>query len=142
MLLLGQSRAERAEPPGHSRECRWGRCSPWSMDRGASWLDLTACRLSLKANIPTWRPVAFQNNRKGGPCGGMPSIRTSYFGRFRPCRRICASCFPFSKNCTVGRFQLQRHLPPAPAMPPASGGINQVDKQMVPVDFNSSFRVW
>ena len=28
-----------------------------------------------------------------------------------------------------------------PAMPPASGGINQVDKQMVPVDFNSSFSV-
>jgi hypothetical protein len=22
-------------------------CSPWSMDRSASWLDLTACRLSL-----------------------------------------------------------------------------------------------
>ena len=27
------------------------------------------------------------------------------------------------------------------AMPPASVGVNQVDKQMVPVDFNSSFRV-
>jgi hypothetical protein len=40
------------------------------MDRGASWLDLTACRLSLiyeptEANIPIL-PVAFRNNPKGG----------------------------------------------------------------------------
>ena len=97
---------------------------------------------AVRENIPILEARSrFKIIVKVVPVGGMPSIRTSYFGRFRPCRRICASCFPFSKNCTVGRFQLQRHLPPAPAMPPASGGINQVDKQMVPVDFNSSFRV-
>jgi hypothetical protein len=103
---------------------------------------LSLIYVPTEANIPILEARSrFKIIVKVVPVGGMPSIRTSYFGRFGPCRRICASCFPFSKNCTVGRFQLQRHLPPAPAMPPASGGINQVDKQMVPVDFNSSFRV-
>jgi hypothetical protein len=58
------------------------------MDRGASWLDLTACRLSLiyvptEANIPIL-PVAFRNNPKGWssppPCLCQVAVLGGDFG--------------------------------------------------------------
>ena len=57
---------------------------------------LSLIYVPTEANIPILEARSrFKIIVKVVPVGGMPSIRTSYFGRFRPCRRICASCFPF-----------------------------------------------